>query len=219
MKQALEQLRQDPHYACMMEEVAMVDNQASSFNGIRSEAAVRPTGLAVQTNPQSALQPAYYCWENGRLQEQKDRWRQEALRYSFIDPYASREYYRLIKFFIRHPLDPTGSCSPSLKIYADTTLGEIFDWYLLETYEGPRHVVLPDGDPQMRKDYCLMKIDLINRTLGKKYYYQDVKFSGLRVQDTEWWDDGADDLRRVTVASSDRVMGNYKPQLVFRPCH
>lgn len=224
VKQALEKLKLDPYYMCMMEEGTVMDHRPWGFNNTVSEAAVqephRPPGLVVKSNP--ALKPVYYRWENGRLQAQEDRRRQEALKYSFIDLYSPLEPYRLIKFFIRHPLDPTGSCSPSLKVFADTTLAEIFDWYLLETYEGPRDIVLPDGNPQMRKDYCLMEIDLASRMLGKRYYYWEVRFSGLRVHDTEWWDGSADNLRRINVASSDRMMGNYRPresQRMFDPCH
>lgn len=220
LKQALEQLKLDPHYACMMEDVTGLDDEDWGFDGTPNETAVQepnqPPGPAVQATP--AIRPIYYCWENGRLQPQEDRGRQQALRCNSIEPDGFREAYRLIKFFIRHPLDPTGSCSPTLKVWADTTMGEIFDWYLSETYEG----VLPDGGPQSRKDYCLMEIDLANRTTGKRYFYWDVKFSGLRIEDTEWWDDKANGLRRITVASNDRMVGNYQPcesQRMFGQSH
>lgn len=207
LKQALEQLKLDPHYACMME-VPALDDQAWGLNNASNEATVRQLGREPNQAVVAAVRPIYYCWENGRLQPQEDRERQEALRYNFINPFGPREAYKLIKFFIRHPLDPTGSCSPSLKVWADTTMGEIFDWYLSETYEG----VLSDGGPQMRKDYCLMEIDLANRTTGKRYFYWEVRFSGLRIRDTEWWENRTNDLRRITVASNDRMVGNYQPR-------
>lgn len=204
VKQALEKLKLDSHCTCLMDAAMAMDHQASGLNNPMSEAAVQST---------AALGPVYYSWENGRLQAQDDIQCQEALRYRFVDIYAPSEPYRLIKFFIRHPLDPTGSCSPSLKVFADTTLGGVFDWYLSETYEGP--------GPQMGKDFCLMEIDLANRMLGIKYYHWEVTSSRLRIHDTEWWGGSANSLR-ITVASSDRIMGNYKTresQRIFGPCH
>ncbi|KAL0639190.1 hypothetical protein Q9L58_001649 [Maublancomyces gigas] len=191
MKQALEKLELDSHH----ETTAM--DQTSGLNNPTSEAAVQephqPPGPVVKSATE--LRPVYF-WANGRLQAQDQQEYYEVCRRRFKDVSVP---YKVIRFFIRHPLDPTGSCSPSFQIFENTLLEEVFDWYLSETYEAP--------GPWMGEGFCLMRIDLAGRMLGKNYYYCETRSSGLRIHDTEWWDT-MDFV--ITVVSSDRIMGNYK---------
>lgn len=108
------------------------------------------------------------CGQDGKESE-------EAFKRRFIDTYALSK--PLVKFFIRHPLDPTGSCSTSLKVFVDTMLERGFDGYHSETYEVP--------GLRLGEEFSLVKIDLASRMLGKDYYYWEAKFSGLRIHDTE----------------------------------
>lgn len=114
-----------------------------------------------------------------------------------------------IKFFIRTYQDPTGSNSPSITVSGDTKLCEVFHWYLSKSYSS-----VPRRDPELQKDYCLVEIDLPRRTLGEKYYYEQVKESKLRMGDTKWWRlksrRGNPEVRKIWLVSNDRVpKGNY----------
>lgn len=107
-----------------------------------------------------------------------------------------------IKFFIRTPHDPIGSSSPRFEASADMELEEIFDCYLSETY---------GGHPPIVEDYSFMELDLASRTLGKRYSYVEAKALGLKVRDTEWFENRRRDSRVIMLVSSDRIpKGNYK---------
>lgn len=118
LKQALEKLELD---------------QASGLNNPTSEAAAQEPHQPPRPVVKSAteLRPVYF-WVNGRLQAQDQQEYHEVCKRRFRGVSMP---CKVIRFFIRHPLDPTGSCFPSFQILKDTLLEEVFDWYLSETYE------------------------------------------------------------------------------------
>lgn len=112
-----------------------------------------------------------------------------------------------IKFLIRSVADPTGSNSPCIHVDGDVPLLKVFEWYIENTYaHGP---FLPPVNVEV-EDYCLMRVDMQERTLGEKYYYLEAQKSPLRIMDTEWCVPA--EFTKLCVVSNDRIpKGNYRP--------
>lgn len=158
---------------------------------------------APQTS-KSSLPPQrfVYHWENGVFVNYPNK----AYKYptrdqeDFLGPVLPYS----IKFFIRSNLDPLGSSSPQVTVHATTQLWEVFNWYFSVTH----HSLL--STPQTLEELYFRSIDLKSRTLGEKYYYQQVKNAGLLVRNTDWWHGG---VIRALVVSSDRMpKGDYRPR-------
>lgn len=170
---------------------------------------------AVKVDP-ARPRPLRYFWEDGIFkpkQELRDPssfkelgrpFKEENLHGEMRDSQIGGVF---IRFLIRSPTDPTGSNSPCVSADGDVLLCEVFNWCIANTYaHGP---FLPPVETPV-EDYCLMKVDMARRTLGKKYYYVQAQESALRVMDTEWWT--REKFTKVLVVSSDRIpQGNYRP--------
>lgn len=183
-----------------------------------------PNALSKTTNnssPKEAAekpsQPLRYHWENGTFKLQQEPKSHSDLKRLGALPFK-REHLRggahnsdiggvYIKFLIRSPADPTGSNSPCIHVDGDVPLWEVFNWYIANTYaHGP---FMPPLEEKV-EDYCLMKIDMAKRTLGKKYHYAHAQESPLKIMDTEWWVNA--ELTKLCVVSNDRIpKGDYKP--------